>query len=182
MKFLKRVFAYFLEILAVALTFAALIALVWLFLVRVAKAAEYDVLPASTDLIPAHSLALQRSSTIPSPIPSFAILGGEVRGRHWSYLVPFAVQNVSVIEKLIGCESQGVNVSRPDSNGRISDGILQFNRGPADTLGSGTWADMEHRFNFLGSPINPPDAIHLADLMISAGFIHRWSCARILSL
>ncbi len=42
-------------------------------------------------------------------------------------------------EKLIQCESQGASISRPDSNGRMSDGILQFNRGPLDTLQISTW-------------------------------------------
>lgn len=66
--------------------------------------------------------------------------------------------------------------SRPDmrgGNGRQSDGILQFNRDKSHLLGSGTWADMEKRFDFRGSPIVPDDAIHMADLMISAGLIER---------
>jgi hypothetical protein len=98
------------------------------------------------------------------------------------YTVPGTVKNVAIIEKLIQCESQGVNISRPDSNNLVSDGILQFNRGPSDILGSGTWGDMSIRFHITGSPIIPADAIRMADAMISAGFLQRWSCARILKL
>jgi hypothetical protein len=101
--------------------------------------------------------------------------------RMWAYLVPFPVVNSSTIEKLIDCKSQGVNVSRPDSNGRISDGILQFNRGPSNKIGSGTWAEMAKRFG-LGSPINPPDAIKLADAMILGGFLGRWTRAHLARL
>lgn len=100
-------------------------------------------------------------------------------GQHWAYTADWPVTNTSTIEKLIQCESQGQNVSRPDSNGRESDGLLQFNRGPSDIMGSGTWADMEARFDFYGSPIIPSDAIHMADMAISAGMLSRWSCARI---
>jgi hypothetical protein len=96
--------------------------------------------------------------------------------------VPGPIKNAAIIEKLIQCESQGVNVSRPDSNNLISDGILQFNRGASDVLGTGTWADMSTRFHIYGSPINPPDAIRMADAMISNGFLGRWTCARILGL
>jgi hypothetical protein len=60
-------------------------------------------------------------------------------GKTWAYTVPFAVHNAQTIEKLIQCESQGVNISRPDSDGLISDGILQFHRGPLNTLASSTW-------------------------------------------
>jgi len=114
----------------------------------------------------------------PPPSASYSVISG----RGWAYIVPFLVENTADIEKLIQCESQGVNISRPDSNGRISDGLLQFNRGPSDVMGSGTWADMEHRFDFYGSPIAPSDAIHLADLMISNGFLGRWTCARLTGL
>jgi hypothetical protein len=114
--------------------------------------------------------------------PVQVILSGVAGHRPWSYTVPFPVQNTATLETLVSCESQGVNVSRPDSNHLVSDGILQFNRGPSDLLGSGTWADMEKRFHFYGSPIYPADAIHMADLMISNGYLARWSCARITRL
>ena len=60
--------------------------------------------------------------------------------------------------------------------------MLQFNRGLSDTLGSGTWTDMEGRFHFYGSPINPTQAIHMADMMIGAGLLDRWTCAKITGL
>lgn len=103
-------------------------------------------------------------------------------GKNWAYTVPFAVQNPVKLEKLIQCESHGVNVSRVDKGGLYSDGILQFHRGASNILGSGTWSDMEKKFGFYGSPIIPSDAIHMADMMISNGLIGRWTCAHILGL
>ena len=105
-----------------------------------------------------------------------------ISGRSWAYTVPFRIQNKTDIERLIQCESGGVNISRPDSNGRESDGVLQYNRDTSNVLGSGTWSDMEKRFGFYGSPIMPSDAIHMADLMISDGYEGRWTCAHILGL
>jgi hypothetical protein len=96
-------------------------------------------------------------------------------GKNWAYTVPFPVKNGAAIQKLIQCESGGRNVSRPDSNHVVSWGILQFN-------GTSTWAEMERRFQFQGSPVIPADAIHMADMMIDAGFISRWTCARIAGL
>src|SRR5712691_8100525 len=87
--------------------------------------------------------------------------------------IPEGVAHVRIIEKLIGCESQGVNISRPDSDGIFSDGILQFHR-------DGTWEDMVQRGGPPGSPIIPDQALRMADWMIAHGFLHRWSCARIL--
>ena len=98
-----------------------------------------------------------------------------ISGHGWAYTVPFEVQNSSTIEKLIQCESQGVNIARPDSNGKESYGLLQFN-------GTSTWAEAEHQFDFYGSPMIPAEAIHMADMMISGGEIRRWTCARILAL
>ena len=106
----------------------------------------------------------------PPPTPETVI-----SGKDWAYTVSFVVQNTSTIEKLIQCESQGVNIARPDSNGLMSWGILQFN-------GNATWIGAERRFGFSGSPMDPSDAIHMADLMISAGELKRWTCARILHL
>jgi hypothetical protein len=98
-----------------------------------------------------------------------------LQGKKWHYVVPFEVHNKATIEKLIQCESSGVNIARPDSNGLMSWGILQFN-------GTSTWAEAERQFGFYGYPMNPPDAIRMADLMISAGELGRWTCARILKL
>ncbi|HLY40500.1 MAG TPA: hypothetical protein VKR52_04760 [Terracidiphilus sp.] len=99
----------------------------------------------------------------------------EISGKDWAYTVPFPVKNIAEIEKLIQCESQGVNVARPDSNHKISWGVLQFN-------GTSTWDEMETKFDFYGSPMVPADAIHMADMMISNGLIARWTCARLTGL
>jgi hypothetical protein len=108
-------------------------------------------------------------------VPSKTIPVAEVSGKDWHYDVTFPVYNSSSLERLIQCESQGRNISRTDSNGQISWGILQFN-------GTSTWNEMEQRFNFYGDPRNPSDAIHMADMMISGGLIRRWACARSLGL
>jgi hypothetical protein len=98
-----------------------------------------------------------------------------ISGQGWAYTVPFPVHNVSKIEKLIQCESQGVNIARPDSNHKISWGLLQFN-------GTATWDEAENRFDFTGSPMIPADAIHMADMMIDAGMGNRWTCWKIQGL
>jgi len=79
-----------------------------------------------------------------------------------------------MIRRLIQCESKGLNISRADSSGHVYLGILQFN--------GATWSEMEQRFNFHGDPRNPPEAIHMADMMISSGMIGRWGCAHSLGL
>ena len=107
----------------------------------------------------------------PPPISTPTI----ARGRGWAYTVAFPVTNLETIEKLIQCESQGVNVARLDSNHVISWGLLQFN-------GTSTWDEAEAKFGFYGSPLIPSDAIHMADLMISGGELGRWTCAHLLQL
>lgn len=99
----------------------------------------------------------------------------EVAGKNWRYDLSFPVHNLSTVEQLIQCESQGQNISRVDSNGQLSRGILQFN-------GTSTWNEMEHRFDFYGDPRNPTAAIHMADMMISSGLVGRWTCAHSLGL
>jgi hypothetical protein len=99
----------------------------------------------------------------------------QLQGQGWAYTVPFPVHNVEKIEKLIQCESQGVNIARPDSNHKISWGVLQFN-------GTSTWEEAERQFDFTGSPMIPADAIHMADMMIDAGMGHRWTCWKIQGL
>lgn len=98
-----------------------------------------------------------------------------ISGRGWAYTVPFEVHNTSTIERLIQCESQGVNIARPDSNGLLSYGILQFN-------GTSTWSDFSAKSGIMGSPMYPADAIRMADWAIDHGFLARWSCAKILHL
>jgi hypothetical protein len=38
------------------------------------------------------------------------------------------------------------------------------------------------RFDYQGSPMIPGSAIHMADMMISGGFLGRWTCAYITGL
>jgi hypothetical protein len=75
-----------------------------------------------------------------------------------------------------------VNISRPDSDDINSDGILQFHRGPKNTMEGGTWEDMSRRSGIHGSPMIPEDAKRMANWMISVGFGPRWTCWRILNL
>lgn len=115
--------------------------------------------------------------TLPMPANSGPGSGpiARIAGKNWGYTLTFPVSNAATIARLIECESQGLNVGRPDSNGQISWGILQFN-------GTSTWQEMEHRFHFYGDPRNPSQAIHMADMMISNGLLGRWSCAHSLGL
>jgi hypothetical protein len=108
-------------------------------------------------------------------VPGRAMPVAEVSGKNWRYDLSFPVRNLSTVEQLIECESQGQNISRVDTNGQVSQGILQFN-------GTSTWNEMEHRFDFYGDPRNPTAAIHMADMMISSGLVGRWTCARSLGL
>jgi hypothetical protein len=110
--------------------------------------------------------------------PAYAI---QAQGK-WVVNPKADVVNASTLNKLIACESQGTNISRPDKGDLYSDGILQFHRGASNVMGSGTWSDMEATFHFTGSPINPSDAVHMADLMISGGYLGRWTCAHLLGL
>jgi hypothetical protein len=105
-----------------------------------------------------------------------------ISGPQWAYTVPFAVKNKATIEKLIQCESRGMNISRPDSDGIMSDGILQFHRGPADTLASSTWEDFSQASGITGSPKNPADAIRMTDWAISHGLGPHWTCWRLQKL
>ncbi len=83
--------------------------------------------------------------------------------------------NTYDLRKLISCESENTNVARMDSNHVMSFGILQFN-------GTATWQEFSVSANVSGSPMNPPDAIKVADWMISHGFGHRWTCWKIQGL
>ena len=110
---------------------------------------------------------------VPVPRPSVALT--TLQGLNWNYSLPFPVRNKEIIEKLISCESQGINQMREAPSGTINWGILQFN-------GTSTWQEMELRFNLRGSPMIPADAIRMADAMISGGFLRRWTCAHLLDL
>ena len=107
-------------------------------------------------------------------VPSKAVPIAEVSGKNWRYELSFPVYNSATLRRLIQCESQGLNISHTDSNGQMYLGILQFS--------NATWNEMEQRFNFYGDPRTPPEAIHMADMMISSGLIGRWGCARSLGL
>jgi hypothetical protein len=102
-----------------------------------------------------------------------------ISGPRWAFTVPFTVKNKAIIEKLIQCESRGMNISRPDSDGITSDGILQFHRGPTDTLTRGTWEDFSQASGITGSPKDPADAIRMTDWAISHGLGPHWTCWRL---
>src|ERR1035441_8723838 len=80
-----------------------------------------------------------------------------------------------ILRTLIKCESQNTNIARIDSNGAMGWGLLQFN-------GTSTWNQYAPQANVTGSPMNPKDAIKVADYMISIGQLHRWTCARLTGL
>lgn len=105
-----------------------------------------------------------------------------ISGPRWAFTVPFSVRNKTTIEKLIQCESGGMNVSVPDTDGITSDGILQFHRGPADTMARGTWEDFARASGITGSPRNPADAIRMTDWAISHGLGPHWGCWRLQKL
>jgi hypothetical protein len=106
--------------------------------------------------------------------PRQSIPVARISGKNWHYGLSFPVHNSSTIERLIQCESHGRNISRIHYDGQTTLGILQFK--------SSTWSEMERRFNYYGDPRNPPEAIHMADMMISSGLIARWTCARSLGM
>jgi hypothetical protein len=117
---------------------------------------------------------MDHSQPVPPPqLPPGPI--ARIAGKNWAYDLAFPVNNAATIGRLIECESQGLNIGRPDSNGQMSWGVLQFN-------GTSTWREMEQRFHFRGDPRNPQQAIHMADLMISNGLLGRWSCAHTLGM
>ena len=117
-------------------------------------------------------LARTGESAVTRPFPAETVLSGP----RWVYTVPFEVQNKAEIEQLIQCESRGLNISVPDSDGITSDGILQFHRGPADTIAAGTWKDFSRASGIVGSPMHPADAIRMTDWAISHGRGPHWSC------
>ena len=80
-----------------------------------------------------------------------------------------------ILRTLIKCESENTDVARPDSNGLISYGILQFN-------GTSTWDQFSPLANVSGTPMNPYDAIKVADYMIDHGYLYKWTCAKLTGL
>jgi hypothetical protein len=84
--------------------------------------------------------------------------------------------NSGFLRKIILCESENQNVARMDSNNVMSYGLLQF-------IGTATWNEFAPKAGiFNSSPMNPEDAIKVADWMISHGYISRWTCARLTGL
>jgi len=92
------------------------------------------------------------------------------------------IKNEEIIKKLIKCESNYQIVSRPDSDGIISDGILQFHRGKDDKIETGTWGEWSRESGIQGDPMNPEKAIEMADFAIDHGKLSHWSCAYITGL
>ncbi len=133
------------------------------------------ILYAALFAISAPSVTMSPNVGLQSTAPRLPISFTQLQGANWAYFVPFPVKHKEIIEKLISCESHGINEGRPDPNGSTNWGILQFN-------GSSTWQEMEARFNLRGSPMIPADAIRMADAMISGGFVGRWTCAHLLDL
>jgi hypothetical protein len=80
-----------------------------------------------------------------------------------------------ILRSLIKCESQNTNVARLDSNHLMSYGLLQFN-------GTATWQEFSPLASVSGTPMNPTDAVKVADWMISHGELGRWTCAKIMHL
>ena len=78
------------------------------------------------------------------------------------------------IQKLIQCESQGQNIARPDSNGKMSYGILQYQMT--------TWLDFEQLSGIHGSPMDEQTAIDMAEWAVAHAYLRRWTCAHILGM
>lgn len=80
----------------------------------------------------------------------------------------------NTLHKLVKCESDYTSIKRIDSNGYYSYGILQFQ--------SSTWNHWSVVSGYVGDPMNPYDAISMAEWAIDHGMIRAWSCARIQAL
>lgn len=79
-----------------------------------------------------------------------------------------------VLGMLIGCESQWTNIQRLDSNGLYSYGVLQIQ--------SSTWALWSQKSGIAGSPMNPADAMLMADWALQNGNLGAWTCSRLTGL
>lgn len=88
-------------------------------------------------------------------------------------------RHADLIQRLIKCESGGVNITKPDSDGVLSDGILQFHRGKGDNIDTGTWGEWSRKSGIKGSPLIPEDAIKMADWALDHGLARHWSCAHV---
>ena len=77
-------------------------------------------------------------------------------------------------KRLATCESQWVNVVRPDSDGIDSDGLWQYHKG--------TWDEFSKESGILGTSTNPYQAALMTSWAIERGYARRWTCGRILHL
>jgi hypothetical protein len=58
--------------------------------------------------------------------------------------------------------------------------ILQFHRGPLNTMQSSTWESFSEASGITGSPLIPADAIRMTDWATNHGLLSHWTCAHIL--
>lgn len=121
------------------------------------------------------SINIPTQNTIKSPHVAYSNHKGTVYTQAQIDKLTEGAKNTTIIRTLIKCESQNTNLERMDSNGKMSYGLLQFN-------GTATWKQFSALADVSGSPLNPPDAIKVADWMISHGELHRWTCAYITGL
>jgi hypothetical protein len=75
--------------------------------------------------------------------------------------------------------SQGVNITTPDLDGRLSIGILQYHLGPLNTEQSSTWELFSKASGLKGSPAIQSDAIRMTDWAINNGLGPHWTCWKI---
>jgi hypothetical protein len=103
----------------------------------------------------------------------------ESRPREYSHAeideITAGTKHPYILRTLIKCESENTNVARLDSNHLMSYGLLQFN-------GTATWQEYSPLASVSGTPMNPIDAVKVADWMISHGQLKRWSCAKLTGL
>ena len=78
------------------------------------------------------------------------------------------------VRRLIECESGWKNVKIVDTNGEYSAGILQFQYK--------TWESFSKESCIVGDPMEPTDAIKMANWAWKKGYGYHWSCTRILGL
>jgi hypothetical protein len=78
----------------------------------------------------------------------------------------------NILYPLAECESGFEVVAKIDSNGLYSRGILQYQKA--------TWEMWEASSGYKGDPMNPYDAISIAEWAIDNHLLGHWSCAHIL--
>lgn len=98
--------------------------------------------------------------------------------RYWDKnKIEFLINNSkhpSIIRKLVVCESQFTNIKRIDSNNFYSYGILQYQKQ--------TWDEWSKKSGIKGNPMNPDEAVIMADWALDNGLLSNWSCAKIMKL